>query len=111
MLYGAALLRLSGVSLPEKASIVAATLEEYAPELPKAFMAVSPATIRIRRARGWVMLQIFLSALESKGIMYLMPMPPFSSWLRVAFLPQKNSWVMGSLRSLDSTKQYAVALE
>jgi len=52
VLYGVVLLRLSGISPPEKSSIVAAAVEEHASELPRAFTVISPETIRIRRTRG-----------------------------------------------------------
>ena len=52
VLYGVVLLRLSGINPLEKASIVAAAVEEHTSELPQAFTVVSPETIRIRRVQG-----------------------------------------------------------
>jgi len=42
VLYGVVLLRLSGISPQEKASIVAAAVEVHTSELPQAFKVISP---------------------------------------------------------------------
>lgn len=52
VLHGVVLLRLYGIGSLEKASIVAAAVDEHALELPRSFTVISPATIRIRRAWG-----------------------------------------------------------
>ena len=46
---GVILIRLMGLSPKSKAKVVATAIERYASELSRAFVVITPATIRIRR--------------------------------------------------------------
>lgn len=46
---GVLLLRLSGLTPDQKASLISAAVQEHGSELPDAFAVLSPANIRIRR--------------------------------------------------------------
>jgi len=47
--HGVVLIRLSGLSAPRKAALIASAIDQHADELPGTFAVITPGAIRIRR--------------------------------------------------------------